>query len=114
MTTTERARELCSHCGKPVGDTYTFSYGVPGEQRTFACNRPSCLVQRGIIDVEDLSDAALHDRFAAAASHIRTLAETVLLEHFGERCDDFEFESESECDCCKRWRALDDLIDNPY
>ncbi len=53
------------------------------------------------------SDAA---SFEMMAGHIRTIAETMLKEHFGERCDDYE----PDCMCCQRWRALDKLLANPY
>ena len=44
------------------------------------------------------------------ASHLRTIAEAMLAEHFGDRCEEFS----QPCVCCKRWAALDALIDNPY
>ena len=49
------------------------------------------------------------DTFPMMIGHIRTIAEEFLLEHFGERCPDFE----PNCDCCKRWAALDVLIQEP-
>ena len=49
-------------------------------------------------------------KFAMQASHLRTIAEAMLAEHFGDRCEEFS----QPCVCCKRWAALDALIDNPY
>lgn len=49
-------------------------------------------------------------RFDMMSGHLRTIAEAMLTEHFGERCPDFE----EECVCCKRWKALDALTASPY
>ena len=49
-------------------------------------------------------------KFELQSSHIRTIAETMLAEHFGDRCEVFS----PECLCCQRWAALDALLDNPY
>ena len=48
--------------------------------------------------------------FTSTASYIREIAECMLDRHFGPRCEEFE----PECECCKRWKALDDLTENPY
>lgn len=50
------------------------------------------------------------ERFAMMASHIRIIAETMLREFFGERCPDYQ----EDCECCRRWKLLDDLCDNPF
>jgi len=50
------------------------------------------------------------EQFAQMASHVRTTAETLLTEWFGERCDDFD----ADCLCCQRWAALDVLLRNPF
>lgn len=49
-------------------------------------------------------------RFRLFASYIRTLAERLLTEVFGERCDEFE----ASCEVCRRWKLLDDLLANPF
>jgi hypothetical protein len=49
-------------------------------------------------------------KFDQVAGHIRIVAETMLVEFFGERCPDFE----PTCECCKRWQLLDDLVANPF
>ena len=46
----------------------------------------------------------------AESKIIRNLAEPLLEEYFGERCGDFE----PDCVNCQRWKALDDLLDNPF
>ena len=50
------------------------------------------------------------DQFAMMAGHLRIIAETMLIEFFGERCPDFEV----ECECCRRWKLLDDFTENPF
>ena len=40
----------------------------------------------------------------------RNEIESVLLEHFGEKCKDFE----PNCHCCKKYKALEVLFENPY
>lgn len=49
-------------------------------------------------------------QFEMTARHTRTIAEVLLTEHFGERCPDFE----PDCECCKRWKLLDELLNSPY
>ena len=49
-------------------------------------------------------------KFTVTINHLRTIAEDMLNEHFGKRCPDFE----PECECCKRWAALDVLKENPF
>lgn len=49
-------------------------------------------------------------RFAQTAGHVRTIAEPMLREWFGERCADFE----PDCHVCQRWAALDALTKNPF
>ena len=50
------------------------------------------------------------DEFAMMAGHVRIIAETMLAEFFGQRCPDFE----KDCECCQRWKFLDDLTANPF
>lgn len=48
--------------------------------------------------------------FLMMAGHLRTVAEAMLIEFFGEQCPDFE----PDCECCRRWKLLDDLAQNPF
>lgn len=48
--------------------------------------------------------------YADAARNIREVVAPVLTAHFGERCPDFE----EHCIVCRRWAALDLLMENPY
>lgn len=57
-----------------------------------------------------MDDDTDKQEFGMMASHIRTIAMEMLEQHFGERCLEFE----PDCECCKRWKALDDLVANPY
>lgn len=57
---------------------------------------------------EETEDPA--KEFKMMAGHLRTIAYTLLVEFFGERCLDFE----PDCECCKRWKMLDDLTENPF
>ena len=61
-------------------------------------------------DVDEQSKSELQSRFDMMAGHLRIIAETMLREHFGDRCPDFE----PACIVCKRWKLLDDLTANPY
>lgn len=58
----------------------------------------------------DVSDEELHAHFEMMAGHLRTIAEPMLVAHFGER----RFEFSPHCPCCRRWKLLDDLVENPY
>jgi hypothetical protein len=49
-------------------------------------------------------------KFAMMVSHLRIIAEEMLTEFFGPRCDDYE----AGCGCCGRWRLLDDLTADPF
>jgi len=51
-----------------------------------------------------------HDDFELIAGHVRTIATELLLRYFMERCLDFD----PNCENCKRWRALDALLKNPF
>lgn len=42
--------------------------------------------------------------------YVRTIAEKFLTKWYGERCPDFE----PNCTNCKRWKLLDDLLQNPF
>ena len=50
------------------------------------------------------------ERFAMLARHVEAIAKPFLVEMFGERCPDFE----PGCESCKRWMALDMLLDDPW
>lgn len=39
-------------------------------------------------------------------AYIKNMAEDFVTEYFGERCGDYEH----NCECCRRWRALDTLF----
>lgn len=56
------------------------------------------------------NDKDLSSEFTKVASYIRVIATSLIEQHFGPRCPDFE----KDCVCCQRWKALDELIDNPY
>src|SRR5271166_4825069 len=49
-------------------------------------------------------------RYAEIARHLAAIGETLLVEWWGKRCPDFE----ASCECCKRWKALDLLVKNPF
>lgn len=49
-------------------------------------------------------------KFRMMARHTRVVAEALLTESFGERCPEFN----SHCEGCKRWAALDTLLDDPW
>lgn len=51
-----------------------------------------------------------HKMFTIMAGHVRIVAEAMLRECFGERCDDFK----EHCPICQRWKALDVLLDDPW
>lgn len=50
------------------------------------------------------------DTFDMMAGHLRIIAETMLRDFFGERCEDFD----EDCECCRRWKLLDALTENPF
>jgi len=49
-------------------------------------------------------------KFACDANNIEHDAIKYIKKWFGSRCEEFE----PECECCKRWKALDNLIENPF
>lgn len=49
-------------------------------------------------------------KFAMFAAYVRVVAESMLRVNFGERCKDFD----PDCECCRRWKLLDDLTANPF
>ena len=51
-----------------------------------------------------------HEEFAVLARHVLAVAEPFLEEMFGPRCEDVD----ADCECCKRWAALDTLVANPF
>lgn len=55
-------------------------------------------------------DEELKADYEKQSNYIRTIAEKMLTEHVGDRCPDYE----PSCESCKRWKALDALVDNPY
>ncbi len=52
-------------------------------------------------------DVALFDNMV---SRFRVRVACYIKEFFGERCKDFE----EHCECCKRWKLFDELIENPF
>lgn len=48
--------------------------------------------------------------FLIVSGHVRTVATAFIEEQFGERCTEYE----PECECCKRWKALDIILENPW
>ena len=48
--------------------------------------------------------------FDMIASHVRIIAEELLIKYWGERCVDFE----ESCVLCQKWRYLDALLENPF
>ena len=50
------------------------------------------------------------DQFDMMASHVRTIADELVAEMFGPRCIDYV----ENCECCRRWKLLDDLLENPF
>ena len=48
--------------------------------------------------------------FDMHAQHLRTVATLIIEANFGERCP----ENDADCIICKKWAALDELLDNPY
>ena len=50
------------------------------------------------------------DEFKTITNHITIIAKELLTTFFGERCIDYD----ENCECCKRWHALDVLIENPF
>lgn len=55
-------------------------------------------------------DDGHYPAFVAAVGAVRHKAEPFLKQFFGERCPDFE----ADCEACKRWAALETLLDNPF
>lgn len=49
------------------------------------------------------------DEFEVRTRHIRAVAEEFLTFYFGQ-CEEFE----PDCECCKRWKALETLCKNPF
>lgn len=52
----------------------------------------------------EMSEEMLDQRWNEAKE--RTAA--AVTEYFGERCPEFE----PQCECCRRWRAFDELFDD--
>jgi len=48
--------------------------------------------------------------FAMMVRHLRAIADEMLTKFFGERCPDFK----PSCECCRRWKLLDELTANPF
>lgn len=49
------------------------------------------------------------EKWEEMARKIRELAEPLLTEYF-DKCEDFE----ETCCACQRWKALEDLLENPF
>jgi len=41
-------KEKCTYCHRTLTPKHSFSYGMPGIKRVFACDRLSCKILRGI------------------------------------------------------------------
>lgn len=64
---------------------------------------PVGIVERGPIEWAN-------DWFHFESLAPRAAAEEFVREMFGERCPDYE----ANCECCQRWRLLDELLANPF
>jgi len=51
-----------------------------------------------------------YQNFDKQAKRARLFAEELIIEHFGERCPDYD----PHCLVCQRWDALADLLENPF
>lgn len=51
-----------------------------------------------------------YDEFEYFVEPIRGQTEMFLLDQFGEKCNDYD----EGCECCQRWKAFEDLFENPY
>lgn len=49
-------------------------------------------------------------KFDKVSAKIREASEKLLKEFFGPRCKEFE----PDCICCQRYKAMDDLLENPF
>jgi len=56
-------------------------------------------------------DAEERAEFLQHVANVRMFAVTFLKEFFGERCSNF---FDPVCECCRRWKALDDLTRDPW
>lgn len=61
------------------------------------------LDKRGLRPLDD--DQILIDWYQVVNDGVKRLAGAMLEEVFGSRCPDFD----ADCECCRRWRLLDDL-----
>lgn len=49
-------------------------------------------------------------RWDAYAQPVQETGELFIAEWFGPRCKEFD----PDCECCRRWRLLDQLLENPF
>ena len=42
----DNPENLCTYCGKSLGSSYWFSYGIPGIKRTYSCERLLCRTRK--------------------------------------------------------------------
>lgn len=107
----------CPQCGAP-GEIHTYDdwethYWAECSKCSFTIGSERCYYRERSTAVglwnthEDRHDV---ERFAAMAGQVRTVAETLLTEFFGDRCQEFD----AGCVNCTRWRLLDELIANPF
>lgn len=52
----------------------------------------------------------LERQFRMKADIVYAVAMPLVIDEFGERCRTFD----AKCECCRRWKLLDDLLENPH
>lgn len=51
-----------------------------------------------------------HEEFEAHVVKVLNPARKFLIKWFGQRCEEYD----PNCECCRRWRLLDNLLENPF
>ena len=69
---------------------------------------PTCRFHARIIVALEAEEAKVAQLREALLE--RKIADTLVYEYFGARCEVFD----SECEVCRRWKALDELTDTPF
>ena len=59
------------------------------------------------MSIDEISEAKEYDKDAKS---IRVLGNIFLTKYFGPRCEYYD----PTCECCKRWKLLDSLTNNPW
>lgn len=72
-------------------------------------------ISKGSMSIHDLRAFIGRDqenlvKFDRDVQIVRLVAGGLLSEWFGTRCKDFD----PDCECCKRWKLLDDMTENPF